>query len=421
LTDVMPKRGKLPRGRFFGRWRVYFRGVDGREKSGKAEKIIDRDLAEQMGLVLDYEGPLTKTDARKVLQKLIRESNAAPAAFNAKATFGDLAREYIQLSRPNWSENTIRTTENLIQVHLIGKLGTRAVREITFEELQQFLNGYVEINTSSSILAKLIRHLRAILDIAVDRELLKRNPARGRDRKLKAKSRKRTCSLAHTLEECASLFAALSGRDRVAVRLLTQLGLRPEELFALRRDDVRESELVIDEALVNGHTKYPKTLASASSAYLPADLLTEVKYYLERIDRSPSAWLFPSQKESKPVQPNNFLRRVLKPAAIRAGIAVTKDESGDETTALNFQSLRRTSSTLWRARQRPEVHAGPHAACRPSGHAEALPAGDSRGGEGGGDRLGGRPPRSRAHGQGKARCEDDPLEAHVISVTVLVF
>jgi len=44
LADRMPKRGKLTRGRFFGRWRVYFRGADGREHSKKAEKIIDRDL-----------------------------------------------------------------------------------------------------------------------------------------------------------------------------------------------------------------------------------------------------------------------------------------------------------------------------------------------------------------------------------------
>jgi len=210
------------------------------------------------------------------------------------------------------------------------------VREITFEERQQFLNGYVESNTSSSVLAKLIRHVRAILDIAVDRELVKRNPARSRDRKLKAKSRKKTSNLSHTPEECGELYAALSGRDHLEARILAQLGLRPEELFALRRNDLRENELVIGEALVDGHTKEPKTLASASSVYVPADLLTELKHYLEGIDQSPSAWLFPSQKKSSPLQPKNFLKRVLKPAAIRAGVCVTLDTSGQPQTAVNF-------------------------------------------------------------------------------------
>ena len=79
---------------------------------------------------------------------------------------------------------------------------------------------------------------------------------------------------------------------------LTQLGLRSEEAFALRRNDVRESELVIDEALVNGHTKEPKTLASASSVYVPSDLMTELRHYLETIDPIPTAWLFPSSRNT---------------------------------------------------------------------------------------------------------------------------
>ena len=51
-----------------------------------------------------------------------------------------------------------------------------------------------------------------------------------------------------------------------------------------------------------------------------------------------------------PIRPGNFLRRVLKPAAIRAGVGVSKTAAGDVTTALNFQSLRRTSSTLFGAK-----------------------------------------------------------------------
>ena len=346
LTDRMPRRGKLPRGRFFGRWRVYFRGPDAIERSKKAEKVIDRDLAERMGFVLTYAGPLTRTDARAVLEKLIRESNDVPAGFSLKTTMGELAQEYIELNRPNWGENTARVSARLIEYHLIGKLGTRPVREVADAELQRFINTYVESGASKSQLSKLTMYLRAILDLAVDRRLIDRNPAR----KLKAKSRKRSSRLAHTSEECGALFAVLSGRDHLAIRILVQLGLRAEELFALRRSDVREGELVIDEALVNGHTKDPKTLASATSVYIPADLRTELEHYLETMDTNPAAWLFPSVRKSIPMQPGNFLNRVLKPAAICAGIAISTDSKGREATSLNFQSLRRTSSTLFGAR-----------------------------------------------------------------------
>lgn len=259
LSEFMPKRGKLPRGRFFARWRVYVRGADGRETSKKAEKIIDRDLAVELGFDLGYDGPLNKTDARQVLDKLIRDTNANPAAtLNAKMTFGELAREYVELNKPNWGENETRVSENLIDLHLVGKLGSRPVRELGDADLQRFINGYVEKNSSMSLLTKLTTHLRSILNVAVDRRLIDRNPARN----LKAKSRKRRCNLAHTSAECGALYAVVSGRDHLAIRLLVQLGLRSEELFALRRDDVRADELVIDEAIVNGHTKEPKTFAS---------------------------------------------------------------------------------------------------------------------------------------------------------------
>ena len=341
LSEYMPKRGKLARGRYWARWRIYTRQTDGRERVKRAEKIIDRSLADQMRFVLDYNGPLTKTDAWKVLAKLIKDSNGAPAAFNANMTFGELAREYVDLNKPNWGWNTVRSSENLIQVHLIKRLGHRPVRELGDAELQRLLNEYVEKDSSKSMLSKLTLYLRGILNMAVDRRLIDRNPAR----KLKAKSRKRSSSTFHTLEEYDWLLFQVSGWTHLAIRLLVQLGLRSEELFALRRNDVRNRELVIDEAMVNGNAEETKTEASAAKMFVSSDLWLELNHHLETVDENPEAWLFPSSVKRVPMRPANFLRRVLKPAAIRARIAVREDAIGDCKTALNFQSLRRTSST----------------------------------------------------------------------------
>jgi integrase len=348
LSDTIPKRGKLTRGRWWARWRVYLQLADGRESRRRAEKIIDRQLAEEMGLTLDYAGPLTKTDARKVLEKLIHQSNSLPAsAFGAKTTFEQLAREYLDLSKPNWGANTVRSSVNLIEVHLIGRLGPRPVRELTDAELQRLVNEYVEKDASVSQLSKMTMYLRAILDVAVDRRLIERNPAR----KLKAKSRKRECNRAHPLEECDLLLSEVFGSNHLAIRLLVQLGLRPEETFALRRNDVRGAELVIDEAIVDGSTKEPKTLASAATMFVTPHLALELEHHLQTIsDQHPEAWLFPSSQKRVPLRPANFLRRVLKPAAIRAGISLRKNAKGEVTTALNFQSLRRTASTLFGAK-----------------------------------------------------------------------
>jgi len=60
--------------------------------------------------------------------------------------------------------------------------------------------------------------------------------------------------------------------------------------------------------------------------------------------------LFPSNRKHIPTRPANFLRRVLKPAAIRAKIALRPGKKDELTTAVNFQSLRRTSATEYGAR-----------------------------------------------------------------------
>ena len=270
LSKYMPKRGKLARGRYWARWRIYVRQPDGREKVKRAEKIIDRTIAEKMGFILDYNGPLTKTDAWKVLAKLIQDSNGAPAAFNAKITFGELAQEYIELNKPNWERSTSRVNVQIIEDHLVGKLGVRGVRDYanTEADLQRFLNGYVEKQSSRSLLGKLITFLRAIFDLAVDKGLLERNPAR----KLRAKSRKRSSNLSHTLEECDRLLAHVSGSDHLVVRILIQLGPRSEEAFALRRKDVLSHGLLVDEAIVDGETKQTKTLALGSGYVRAAGL-----------------------------------------------------------------------------------------------------------------------------------------------------
>jgi integrase len=83
-------------------------------------------------------------------------------------------------------------------------------------------------------------------------------------------------------------------------------------------------------------------------------------------DDNPKAWLFPASRKEVPLRPENFLKRVLKPAAIRANIAMGKNSGGKEVTACNFQSLRRTAATLFGARAKdPRLtqahlrHAGP--------------------------------------------------------------
>jgi len=143
------------------------------------------------------------------------------------------------------------------------------------------------------------------------------------------------------------------GADHLIIRILIQLGLRSEELFALRRDDVLGDVLRIDEALVDGMPAPGKTDASGASVYIPPDLQAEMQGWLEWLDPDPRAWLFAAAMGG-PWSAQNHLNRVLKPAAVRASVGVFTRQSGKgdavQSTDVNFQALRRTCATLFGAK-----------------------------------------------------------------------
>jgi integrase len=157
-----------------------------------------------------------------------------------------------------------------------------------------------------------------------------------------------------TLDECRQLLSVLASRDHLIVRMFIQLGLRPEEMFALRRDDVEGDQLRIDEALVEGKSAPTKTEASHDYVYIPPDLAVELKGWLECSCGEPTDWLFQTEHGRRGfLNANNYRNRILKPAAIRAGVGVIetgkKDEKGKPIlkTAVDFRMLRRTCATLF--------------------------------------------------------------------------
>jgi integrase len=114
--------------------------------------------------------------------------------------------------------------------------------------------------------------------------------------------------------------------------------LRPGELFALRWDDwdhAHPNQLRIDEAFGKSGLDTPKTARSRSFVYLPEAIQAEFRLWKDWCgDVSPNAWIFTS-KRGTPISYDNYLERVLRPAAKACGIA-----------EITHQMLRRTFSTV---------------------------------------------------------------------------
>jgi hypothetical protein len=218
LKSFVPaKKGKprrqLPRGQFWARWYRYVRGTGGAERRSPREKIVTKELAKSFRIGIEYEGPLTKADAQRVLDLLIARDSAEYKPPDLSATFGRLAREFLATVEPGWGPHTLRTSKGLIEHALVGGvLGSRPIVEINEIELQQFLNEHVASGASRSKLAKLLLYVRNIFDHALIKKIVPSNPARNPAYRLKAKSRRPVSERYLTVEECRRLLSVVSGR-----------------------------------------------------------------------------------------------------------------------------------------------------------------------------------------------------------------
>ncbi len=163
---------------------------------------------------------------------------------------------------------------------------------------------------------------------------------------------RKPCGRFLTLEEVDALLAQLEFRDRLIVRMFCSMGFRPGELFALRRDDVEDARVRVDESWSPWGLREPKTKDSDAYLPMPATVRSEMETWRE-VHRvaSPAALIFPTST-GKPISPHNYERDVIAPAAIRAGIMAKPAEKRpkgsakrDNATAVNFQAFRRTFAT----------------------------------------------------------------------------
>lgn len=249
------------------------------------------------------------------------------------------------LKEPSWKESNAPKMIWSIEHYVVRPFGTIPLEKLERFALQDYLNRLAKTR-SKSVVAVFRTYMKAILDEAVEQGFLTKNPARILTVPKTRKQQRRVL----TMDEIAALLSSMAGRDRLIVRMFLVLGLRPGELFALRRNDLSGGYLRIDESLspLVGIVE-PKTDASAASVWVPASLATEIEGWLNDLsDKRPEAFLFPSENRETPIAAGNWLKRVLKVAG--AAAAKRWVELGNEAQpgfldGLTLQSLRRSCAT----------------------------------------------------------------------------
>lgn len=232
---------------------------------------------------------------------------------------------------------TVDRYDGLLRLHILPTFGGKDLDEITPPSVRTWRAERLRV-TGATTVAKSYRLLKAILQTAVDDDLLRSNPCRIKGAGKEEADERPTA----TIEQVFDLADAMGPRWRLMVLLGAFASLRPEELAELRRRsvDIDACSLRVTQAspeLTNGRrvTGDPKTRAGKRTVYLPDFMLPELRRHLQWFaEKEVDGLLFVGEKGA-PFRRSTFGRKWRK-ARTKVGMPEN----------FRFYDLRHTGNTL---------------------------------------------------------------------------
>lgn len=246
------------------------------------------------GTKLDASGWLA-TERRLIdLETWTPPSSRATARKAARVTLGEYGEKWLK-NRP-LARMTRDHYSGLWTQHIEPVLGDTPLTDLTPEDVRDWFGGLDA--SKPTMKARAYGLLTAILNTAVDDDLIPRSPA-----KIKGgtavKHTKRSVVLLDS-DDLAALAAKMPEQIRLTVLLAGWCALRRGELFALTRSDVGDkcATINVSKAVLTrrGRTEVgpPKTAGSVRTVTVPPPLRSKIAEHLENhVDPAPSALLFP--------------------------------------------------------------------------------------------------------------------------------
>ena len=216
---------------------------------------------------------------------------------------------------------TRRDYDSLLRNHILPTLGPLPLTGLTRGVVRSW---YLKLpKDRPRARSKALQLLHAILNTAVDTELLDANPA-ALGRRVGARPRRAKKVRPLTVEEVNTIANNMPDRLRLAVLLGCWCALRYGELAELRRKDVDLDGAVlrIQRGVIRLKGQYvpsqPKTEAGVRDVHIPSFLMADVLNHLGSfVDQSVEALLFPA-RNGQHLHSSTFARHFAK-AATAAG------------------------------------------------------------------------------------------------------
>jgi integrase len=289
---------------------------------------------EQVGTVEQF---ATKSAAMKACEPLRANINRET---RTPRTVAELADHY---TRTEMTENgrqaysTRAAYESYIRLWILPAWGNHVLSNVRTVDVETWL---ASVPLTDGTRAKIRNVTSAIFNHGMRHEWLNRNPIA----LVRQSAKRERLPDVLTVEEVRALLGALTDPCRTAVLLATCTGLRVSELLALKWEDIYfdKGEIQSVRGVVDQVMGNLKTEASRKPVPLDAALANALLNWRSRCPYSQDGdFLFasPDMGGKQPYWPEGLMRRHIKPAAVRCGIA----------ERIGWHSFRRTLATLLQA------------------------------------------------------------------------
>jgi integrase len=297
-------------------------------------------------------------------------------------SFHEFASQWFEDTKDEWRENTRLDYYWQLRFHLLPFFKDHRLAQITVAEVDRYRNSKLAENRviraaaakgkprmqeytdkrgrrckrperplSAASINKTITRLGQILEVAVERELIARNPAKIGGKRRRAKASKPQRAYLDRAEQITALLDAASRMDaearvtgriarRALLATLTLAGLRISEALELRWREVD---------LAAGRLRVRQSKTDAGARYV--DLLPPLRDELASLRAAlganidPATLVFPSATGTR--QDRNRVRnRILAVAVKRANAQLLEDGFAPLPEGLTLHALRRTCASL---------------------------------------------------------------------------
>lgn len=296
---------------------------------------------------------------REAVAHSARAVRRAPASQPASKggevpTFGEFASRWFERQMVEGGSAgkglAVKTREDLewrLNRHLLPAFASRRIDEITIEDVDRYRVGKVrDAELAPSSINKTLTTLATILEVAVEYELIDRNPAKGRRRRLRSSPPKRSwldrsdhiVALLEGARELDQEARAGHGQRRALLAALIFAGLRIGEALALSWRDVDLGRRTIA-------VRIAKTDSGMRSVNILPVLHEELTSYRTQLTSSDAALVF-GTSTGRPHSATNVRSRVLARAIERANAERAVTGLEPLVGGLTPHSLRRTFASL---------------------------------------------------------------------------